>query len=339
MMGVRGVADLDVERQFGQPQLRFEIDRDAIARYGVAVADVNDAIETAVGGKAVTQFLEGDRVFGVRVRDVAPARESRRALEELPVSAPDGKIVPLGSLARTTSVEGASRISREANERRIAIKCSVRGRDQGGFVAEAQRAVDRDVRLPPGYRLTWGGQFENQRRAMTRLAVIVPMSIVIIFILLFAAFDSTKYAALILANLPFALIGGILALAIRNINLSVSAAVGFIALFGISVQNGVILVSRFNELRQAGRSIEDAVRAGTHERLRPVVMTALMAALGLLPAALSRGVGAETTRPFASVIVGGLATATTLTLLLLPVLYRLFHEDPEEGSGGVSSSN
>ncbi len=339
MAGVRGVADLDVERQFGQPQLRFEIDRDAIARYGLAVADVNDAIETAVGGKAVTQFLEGDRVFGVRVRDVAAARESRRALEELPVNTPDGRIVPLGSVARTASVEGASRISREANERRIAIKCSVRGRDQGGFVAEAQQAVDREVRLPPGYRVTWGGQFENQRRAMTRLAVIVPTSIVIIFVLLFAAFDSTKYAALILANLPFALIGGILALWLRNINLSVSAAVGFIALFGISVQNGVILVSRFNELRQEGRSIEDAVRQGTSERLRPVVMTALMAALGLLPAALSRGVGAETTRPFASVIVGGLATATVLTLLLLPVLYRLFHEESGEGEGGVSSSN
>ncbi|HLQ68584.1 MAG TPA: CusA/CzcA family heavy metal efflux RND transporter [Gemmatimonadales bacterium] len=339
MAGVRGVADLDVERQFGQPQLRFEIDRDAIARYGLAVADVNDAIETAVGGKAVTQFLEGDRVFGVRVRDVAPARDSRRALEELPVNTPDGRIVPLGSLVRTTSVEGASRISREANERRIAIKCSVRGRDQGGFVAEAQRAVDRNVRLPPGYRLTWGGQFENQRRAMTRLAIIVPTSIVIIFILLFAAFDSTKYAALILANLPFALIGGILSLWLRSINLSVSAAVGFIALFGISVQNGVILASRFNELRQAGRSIEDAVRAGTHERLRPVVMTALMAALGLLPAALSQGVGAETTRPFATVIVGGLATATPLTLLLLPVLYRLFHEEPEGAGLGVSSSS
>jgi cobalt-zinc-cadmium resistance protein CzcA len=333
MAGVRGVADLDVERQFGQPQLRFEIDRDAIARYGLAVADVNDAIETAVGGRAVTQFLEGDRVFGVRVRDVAPARDSRRALEELPVNTPDGKIVPLGSVVRTGSVEGASRISREANERRIAIKCSVRGRDQGGFVAEAQEAVDRAVRLPPGYRLTWGGQFENQRRAMTRLAVIVPTSIVIIFILLFAAFDSTKYAALILANLPFALIGGILALWLRNINLSVSAAVGFIALFGISVQNGVILVSRFNELREEGRSIEDAVRQGTSERLRPVVMTALMAALGLLPAALSLGVGAETTRPFATVIVGGLATATTLTLLLLPVLYRLFHEESPTGVG------
>lgn len=328
MAGVRGIADLDVEHQFGQPQLRFEIDRDAIARYGLAVADVNDAVETAVGGKAVTQFLEGDRVFDVRLRYLAPSRDSRRALEELPVNTPDGRIVPLGSLVRATSAEGASRISRETNERRIAIKCSVRGRDQGGFVREAQQAVDREVRLPPGYRMTWGGQFENQRRAMARLAVIVPTSIVLIFVLLFAAFDSTKYAALILANLPFALIGGIVTLWLRNINLSVSAAVGFIALFGISVQNGVILVTRFNDLRQEGRSIEDAVRHGTHERLRPVVMTALMAALGLLPAALSQGVGAETTRPFASVIVGGLATATTLTLLLLPVLYRLFHEEP-----------
>jgi len=330
MASVRGVADLDVENQFGQPQLRFEIDRDAIARYGFAVADVNAAVETAVGGKAVTRFLEGARVFDVRVRYVAPARDSRRALEELPVNTPDGRIVPLGSLVRATSAEGASRISREANERRIAIKCSVRGRDQGGFVGEAQRAVEREVRLPPGYRMTWGGQFENQRRAMARLAVIVPTSVGLIFVLLFAAFGSTKYAALILANLPFALIGGIVTLWLRNINLSVSAAVGFIALFGISVQNGVILVSRFNELRQEGRSINDAVRQGTHERLRPVVMTALMAALGLFPAALSQGVGAETTRPFASVIVGGLATATTLTLLLLPVLYQLFHEDSQD---------
>ena len=330
MAGIRGVADLGVEQQFGQPQLRFEIDREAIARYGLSVTDVNDAVETAIGGKAVTQFLEGDHVFDVRVRDIAPARASRRALEELPVNTPDGRIVPLGSVARVASEEGASRISREANERRIAIKCSVRGRDQGGFVDDAQQAVDRDVRLPPGYRMTWGGQFENQRRAMARLAVIVPTSILLIFVLLFSAFGSTRYAMLILSNLPFALIGGIVTLWLRNINLSVSAAVGFIALFGISVQNGVILVSQFNHLHAQGLSCTDAVRQGTIERLRPVVMTALMAALGLLPAALSRGVGAETTRPFASVIVGGLVTATLLTLLLLPVLYVMFHEEPRE---------
>jgi cobalt-zinc-cadmium resistance protein CzcA len=330
MAGVRGVADLAVEQQFGQPQLRFEVDRDAIGRYGLSVNDVDDAIETAVGGKAVTQFLEQEKVFDVRVRFVGPARSSRRALEELPVNTPDGRIVPLGSLAHVVSEEGASRISRETNQRRIAIKCSVRGRDQGGFVAEAQQAVARAVPLPPGYRVTWGGEFENQRRAEKRLAVIVPTSIVLIFLLLFSAFNSTKYAALILVNLPFALIGGIVTLWARDINLSVSAAVGFIALFGISVQNGVILVSEFNRLRQDGVPLEEAVRRGTMDRLRPVVMTAMMAALGLLPASLSHGIGAETTRPFASVIVGGLATATVLTLVLLPVLYRMFHEEPRE---------
>jgi cobalt-zinc-cadmium resistance protein CzcA len=330
MGGVRGVADLAVEQQFGQPQLRFEIDRDAIARYGLSVTDVNDAIETAVGGKTVTQFLEGERVFDVRARFVGAARDNRKALDDLPVNAPDGHPVPLGSLAHALSVEGASRISRETNQRRIAIKCSVRGRDQGGFVDEAQAAVARAVALPPGYRITWGGEFENQRRAEARLAVIVPTSIVLIFILLFGAFGSTRYATLILVNLPFALIGGIVTLWARHINFSVSAAVGFIALFGISVQNGVILVSEFNRLREAGASLDEAVRRGTMDRLRPVVMTALMAALGLMPAALSHGIGAETTRPFASVIVGGLATATALTLVLLPVLYRMFHEEPRE---------
>ncbi len=330
MSGVPGVADLGVEEQFGQPQVRFEADRVALARYGLSVADVNDAIETAVGGRAVTEFLEGDRVFDVRVRFVPPARSSHAALEDLPVDAPGGLAVPLASVAKLATTEGASRIAREANERRIAIKCSVRGRDEGSFVAEAQRLVAQRVVLPPGYRMTWGGQFENQRRATARLAVIVPASIVLIFALLFSAFGSVKYATLILANLPFALIGGILVLWLRHINLSVSAAVGFIALFGISVQNGVILVTEFNRFRDQGLPIIEAVRRGTNDRLRPVVMTALMAALGLLPAALSHGIGAETTRPFASVIVGGLVTATVLTLLLLPILYLAFHEDPHE---------
>ena len=204
----------------------------------------------------------------------------------------------------------------------------MRGRDEGSFVAEAQKAVAARVQLPPGYRVTWGGQFENQRRATRRLEVIVPASIVLIFILLFSAFGSVRYAALVLANLPFALIGGVAALWVRDINLSVSAAVGFIALFGISVQNGVLLVTEINRLREEGRPLLDAVRDGTIDRLRPIMMTALMAAFGLLPAALSHGIGAETTRPFASVIVGGLVTSTLLTLLLLPVLYVRFHEDP-----------
>ena len=328
MSGIAGVADLGVEQQFGQPQLRFTFDREALARNGVGVADAADAMETAVGGRAVTQFLEGSRVFDVRVRFTPETRDNQQALVHLPVGTSDGHTVALGSLGQMVQAEGASRIAREENERRIAIKCSVRGRDEGGFVTEAQTAVARSVTLPPGYRVTWGGQFENQRRATKRLLVIVPASIILIFVLLFSAFGSVKYAALVLVNLPFALIGGVAALWLRDINLSVSAAVGFIALFGISVQNGVLLVSEFNRLREAGHSLTDAVREGAVDRLRPVVMTALMAALGLLPAALSHSIGAETTRPFASVIVGGLITSTLLTLLLLPILYIKFHEEP-----------
>ena len=328
MRAVPGVADLGVDQQFGQPQVKFIIDRAAVARYGLNVSDVNDALETAVGGRAVTQFLDGDRVFDVRLRYDKTARDSRTALEHLAVNSPDGHAIPLASLARVVTMEGASRISREANERRIAIKCSVRGRDEGSFVTEAQAKVAAAVTMPPGYHITWGGQFENQRRATARLEVIVPASIVLIFILLFSAFGSVKYATLILSILPFALIGGILVLWMRGINLSVSAAVGFIALFGISVQNGVLLVTEFNRFRAEGHDVPTAVRLGTIDRLRPVVMTALMAAFGLLPAALSHGIGAETTRPFASVIVGGLVTSTILTLLLLPVLYIRFHEEP-----------
>ena len=328
MNGIPGVADLAVEQQFGQPQVQFAFDREALARNGVSVAEAGDALETAVGGRAVTQFLDGARVFDVSVRFASQARDNVQALEHLPVGTADGRTVPLASLGRMQRTEGASRIAHEANERRIAIKCSVRGRDEGGFVSDAQRAVAREVSLPPGYHLTWGGQFENQRRATQRLLVIVPASIVLIFILLFSAFGSVRYAALVLANLPFALIGGVAALWLRDINLSVSAAVGFIALFGISVQNGVLLVTEFNRLREEGHPLVDAVREGTIDRLRPVAMTALMAALGLLPAALSHGIGAETTRPFASVIVGGLVTSTILTLLLLPILYIKFHEEP-----------
>ena len=328
MNGIHGVADLAVEQQFGQPQLRFVLDRGALARNSVSVAEAGDALETAVGGRAVTQFLEGSRVFDVRLRFASASRDNEQALAHLAVGTADGRTVPLASLGQMTRGEGASRISREENERRIAIKCSVRGRDEGGFVAQAQAAVAREVAMPPGYRVTWGGQFENQRRATKRLLVIVPASIILIFILLFSAFGSVRYAALVLVNLPFALIGGVAALWLRDINLSVSAAVGFIALFGISVQNGVLLVSEFNRLRESGHSLADAVREGTIDRLRPVAMTALMAALGLLPAALSHGIGAETTRPFASVIVGGLITSTALTLLLLPILYSKFHEEP-----------
>jgi cobalt-zinc-cadmium resistance protein CzcA len=332
MATVRGVADLGVENQFGQPQMRFVIDRNALSRYGLNVSDVEDAITTAIGGNAVTQFQEGERLFDVSIRYVSDARSSADRLAGLAVNTPDGRVVPLGELAQQISGEGASRISRELNERRIAIKCSVRGRDQGSWVAEAQRKVAEQIHLPPGYRMTWGGQFENQRRATKRLEVIVPTSLVLIFILLFGAFGSVKYAGLIMINLPFALIGGILMLFFRHLNLSVSAAVGFVALFGIAVQNGIILISEFIRLKKEGLPIDRVVRQGTTNRLRPVVMTASMAALGLLPAAFSHGVGAETTRPFASVIVGGLTTSTLLTLLLLPVLFRLSYAEPKDES-------
>jgi cobalt-zinc-cadmium resistance protein CzcA len=330
MAGVRGVADLGVYNQFGQPQLQFVIDRAAIARYGLNVSDVQDAITTAVGGNAQTQFQDGEKLFDVVVRYIKPARSSSDVLSTLAVNTPDGRVVPLGEVAHQVALEGASRITREDNQRRIALKCSVRGRDQGSFVAEAQRKVAAAVQLPPGYTMTWGGQFENQRRATKRLQLIVPTSLVLIFILLFSAFGSLKYAGLIMMNLPFALIGGILMLFVRHINLSVSAAVGFVALFGIATQNGIILISEFIRLRREGHQIEDVVLEGTSNRLRPVVMTATMAALGLLPAAFSQGVGAETTRPFASVIVGGLLTSTPLTLLLLPVLFRLFDKPARE---------
>lgn len=329
LAGIRGVADLGVEQQFGMPQLRLQLDRAALSRYGLAVTDVNDAIETAVGGKAVTTYLEGERLFDVRVRFDARARDNLEALRELPIRTADGQLVPLGTVARIGLVEGASRISREMNERRVAIKCSVRGRDEGGFVAEAQKAVAEAVPMPPGYRLTWGGQFENQRRAQARLLVIVPVALLLIFLLLFTAFQSVRYATLILANVPFALIGGITMLAARGIHLSVAASVGFVALFGIAVQNGIVLLSEFKRLKGEGRDVEAAVREGTDNRLRPVLMTALMAMFGLLPAAFSTKVGAETTRPFASVIVGGLVTSTLLTLVLLPVLFVVFDRRPE----------
>ena len=245
------------------------------------------------------------------------------------VQTPDGARIPLSELATIKINQGASRISREDNMRRIAIKCNLIDRDQGSFVAEAQKKVAAQVDLPTGYHIVWSGQFENQQRAMKRLAIIVPISLGLIFVLLFWAFMSIKNALLILMNVPFAMIGGILILLATGINLSVSAAVGFIALFGIAVQNGVILVSQLNKLRREGQSLHDAIVNGSVSRLRPVVMTAMMAMLGLFPAALSTSVGSETAKPFAVVIIGGLLTATLLTLTLLPALYRYFAEPDE----------
>ena len=329
LSSIQGATDVAAEQQAGLAQVMVDIDRAKVSRYGINIADVEAVMEMGMGGKAASKFLEGERRFDITVRYDADARNSVSGLENLTVMTPNGQRIPLSELATIKINQGASRISREDNMRRIAIKCNLIDRDQGSFVAEAQQKVAAQVDMPPGYHIVWSGQFENQQRAMKRLAIIVPISLGLIFVLLFWAFMSIKNALLILMNVPFAMIGGILILLATGINLSVSAAVGFIALFGIAVQNGVILVSQLNKLRREGQSLHDAIVNGSVSRLRPVVMTALMAMLGLFPAALSTSVGSETAKPFAVVIIGGLLTATLLTLTLLPALYRYFAEPDE----------
>jgi cobalt-zinc-cadmium resistance protein CzcA len=324
LKSTRGSTDVAAEQQAGLAQAVIAVDRAKIARYGITVDDVEDVIEIAVGGKTASQLLEGNRRFDISVRMQKDFRSSVAALENLGVKSLNGGRIPFAELGDIKVDIGASRISREENSRRIAIKCNLIGRDQGGFVAEAMPRVAKEVSLPPGYRIVWAGQFENQQRAMKRLSIIVPISLTLIFVLLFWTFQTMRHALLIVMNVPFALIGGLLLLWMTGIHLSVSAAVGFIALFGIAVQNGLILVSQLNALVREGLPMRDAIIAGGASRLRPVVMTALMAMLGLLPAALSQGVGSETAKPFAVVIIGGLVTSTILTLTILPLIYSYF---------------
>lgn len=325
--GVPGAADVQTEQVTGQPQLQIRIDRDAIARYGINVDDVQDAVEVAVGGANVGQVFEGIRRFDINLRLQEPYRASARAIGSLLIPAPGGARIPLSQLTTMEPVVGPKQISHQDGQRRIVVQLNVRGRDLGGFVAEAQQRIAERVQLPPGYLITWGGQFENQQRAMKRLSIIVPITVVLIFLLLFGSFNSLKQASLIILNVPFALIGGILGLAISRQYLSVPASVGFIALFGVAVLNGVVLVSYINGLRQEGKPLEEAVYEGTLMRLRPVMMTATVAILGLLPLLFSTGAGSEVQRPLAAVVVGGLLTSTLLTLLLLPTLYGWFEAE------------
>ena len=318
------------------PQLQVEIDRAKAARYGLNVADVEDVIETALGGKAATEIWEGEKRFDVVVRLPEDQRRDLAAIRALLVDTPDGTRVPLQQVADINIRDGRINISRESGRRITAVSVFIRGRDMGSVVRDMQREVQAKVKLPPGYDMVWGGEFENQQRAMARLAVIVPVSIFLIFVLLFDAFKSIRDALLIIINVPLALIGGIFALWLTHIPLSVSAAIGFIALFGQAVLNGVVMVSMFNQLREAGKSPYDAVYEGALIRLRTVLMTALLAMLGLLPMALSKAVGAEVQRPLAVVVIGGLVSATILTLVVLPTLYLLFDRrsaapDPEPG--------
>jgi cobalt-zinc-cadmium resistance protein CzcA len=318
---VPGAADVAAERLAGQPQVQIAVDRQAVARSGLTIDDVQSVIETALGGGVASRVLEGERTFDLVVKMSPLAVSDLDAIRALPVLGPNGEKFTLGSLARVAVAPGFARIYREENARRIAVKLSVAGRDLGSLVDEGRRRVAAAVRLPPGYRMVWTGAFENQQRAVARLALIVPLTLTAIFFLLFLAFNSARMSLLILLNIPFAAVGGVLALWIAGLALSVASLVGFIALFGVAVQNGVIMIERIRELRGRGAAAAEAIREGAASRLRPVLMTALMASLGLLPAALSRDVGAETARPFATVIVGGLVTATAIALFVLPLIY------------------
>ena len=324
---VPGATDINVEKVSGLAYLEIEIDRDKIARYGINVADIQGVIETAIGGKEATKVYEGLKVFGLAVRFPEAARDDVETIKEILIPSPGGALIPLGQLAKVTVSEGPAQISREMGQRRIVIECNVTGRDLGGFVAEAQAKIDAAVKLPAGYFITWGGQFENQQRAMKRFAIVVPITIAAIFLLLFSSFNSVKQAVLIILNIPFALIGGIVALIVGEFNLSVSASVGFIALFGVAVLNGVVMVSYFNELRREGMKVGLAVIEGAVLRLRPVLITASVAALGLIPMLFATGPGSEIQKPLAAVVIGGLVSSTLLTLYLLPTLYRVFERD------------
>jgi cobalt-zinc-cadmium resistance protein CzcA len=325
VLPVRGVARAFVDRGGEVPQLQIEIDRARAARYGLNVADVEDVIETALGGKTATELWEGERRFNVVVRLGEEERRNPEAIRHVLVDAPGGPRIPISEVASVSVGSGSMNIARESGTRVIAIGVFIHDRDMGGVVADMQRRVREAVRLPAGYYITWGGEFENQQRAMARLALIVPLSILLIFVLLFNAFGSFKEATLIVSNVPFALIGGILALYLTGIHLSVSAAIGFVALFGQAVLNGVVMVSYFNQLRRTGLSAHDAALEGSIVRLRTVLMTTLLAMFGLMPMALSHSIGSEVQRPLATVIIGGLFSAAALTLIVLPALYVMFH--------------
>ena len=331
---VRGVARAFIDRAGEVPQARLEIDQARAARYGLNVADIEDQIEIGLGGKAATELWEGEKHFSVVAR-LAGADRRLANIDRILIDTPDGQRIPLSEVADSRLGAGSMNISREAGRRVAAVSVFIRGRDMGSVVRDMQDRVKR-IALPAGYNVTWSGEFENQQRAMKRLLFIVPITVFLIFVLLFDAFKSIKHTLVILLNVPFALIGGIFALLVTGIPLSVSAAIGFIALFGQSVLNGVVMVTVFNQLREAGADPAEAVLRGALTRMRTVLMTALLAMLGLLPMALSHGIGSETQKPLAVVIIGGLISATLLVLVVLPTLYLALAQ--REAAAPVSAS-
>jgi heavy metal efflux system protein len=334
---VRGAADVKVQQVSGLPVLQVTINRDAVARYGINVADVQDLIQSAIAGTEATTVLEGFMRFDLVVRFPPWARNDADTIGELLVSTPTGQKVPLSQLATLVSEEGPAEVSRENGQRRITVEVNIRGRDIGSFVAEAQNKVEQQVKLPAGYLMEWGGMYEHLESGRNRLLVVVPITFFAIFLLLFTTFNSLTHATVVFTGIPFAITGGILLLLVRGMHFSMSAGVGFIAVSGVAVLNGVVMVSFINQLREQGLSLGDAVMQGALIRLRPVLMTAVVASLGFVPMALSTGTGAEVQRPLATVVIGGLITSTALTLLVLPTLYAWIEgrRDTQEGDARV----
>jgi heavy metal efflux system protein len=326
---IKGMSDLRVEQIAGLYYLKLDINRSMVARHGINVADITEVIEAFGAGIGAGEVFEGQWRFPIVVRFPDERRADIESIKALWVTAPDGSRIPLQELANIHIMEGAAQISREQASRRIVIEANVVGRDLVGAVQEAQTMVADLVQLSHGYYVTWGGQFENQQRAMARLAIVVPVVVALIFLLLFLTFENLRQAGLILLAIPFAMVGGLVALLIGGLYLSVPASVGFIALFGIAVLNGVVKFSYINQLRQQGMPLDDAVLTGMVLRLRPILMTALVAALGLTPLLLASGPGSEIQRPLATVVIGGLISSTLLTLIVLPVLYRWIEKPAE----------
>ena len=331
LKGIKGAADIQVDQVSGKPQLKITVDRHAIARYGMNLSDVQQVIRTAIGGETAGQIFEGIRRFDIFVRLSPEYRSDKQAISNLLISSPNGLQVPLSQVATIEEIEGPRQITREQNQRFITIQCNVVGRDIGSFVEESQAAIENNVDLPVGYYTVWGGQFRLQQEANKRFAIVIPITLLLIFFLLFTSFNSLKNSVLILLNIPLALVGGVIGLWLTNQNLSVPASVGFIALFGIALENGMVLVTYFNQLIKEGKSIDEASIEGAKLRLRPVLMTAVTTALGLIPLLIATGTGSEVQRPLATVVVGGLFTSTILTLLVLPALYKWFAIKPQEG--------
>ena len=330
MKTVPGAVDTAIEQEPDQAQLLLRIDRQAVARYGINVRDVEDVIEMALGGRAAGTMFEGERRFDITVRYLPEARTNITAIGNVLVPTREGGRVPLSQLAEIKVVNGASIIARRENQRQITVRTNIRGRDQGSFVGDAQKRFNQSMHLPAGYEVTWGGQFENLQRAQKRLTVILPITIAIIFVLLFFMFGSAKYAGMVLMNVPFSLVGGILFLYLRGINLSVSAAVGFISLFGVAVMSGVLVIAEINRLRRSEPDlpVHRAIIQGSLAQLRPVLLMVVVALLGMVPAARASGIGSDVQRPLATVVVGGLLSTLLLTLVALPSMYALAVRDP-----------